>query len=181
MKNLSQNKMKPLITFLFLFINFTSCSSQEDYGKISDDIMFQTAKQLKKEKCLHFAGYGGARMYDVEKLNLSLDYYESLNIEQARKLIVYCANKFLDNINNSEKVRPYLRNYPFTSKNITLAIFIEDEKNSIGSTNITTVAISRGKIDYYIDTFKPDLMKVTHTETFEEALEIVNNEKSFPE
>lgn len=102
----------------------SACNSTQDpeYVKFANNLTSQFCSEVSKPKGLALTGYGGALMYDVKKINLHYDSHECLNLEEARKLYVEIAEKYLAYINDNEDIRPYLHDYPFTIKNLELAI-----------------------------------------------------------
>src|SRR5580700_8086975 len=56
---------------------------------------------------------GGGMPYDVEKISVKLVAYQSATVEQARELEVNLTERFAQIINAHEKIRPFLREYPF--------------------------------------------------------------------
>jgi hypothetical protein len=51
--------------------------------------------------------------YDVEEISVKFVAYRKATIEEARALEVAMTEKLLKKINENEKIRPYLREYPF--------------------------------------------------------------------
>jgi len=83
--------------------------------KIISPLKRTSAKKLKEEKNLSFAGFGGSAVKGNEYLSIDFNYFELLDIEQARNLIVQIAQLFLKNLNSNEYLQknnesPY--NYP---------------------------------------------------------------------
>ena len=64
----------------------------------------------------------------INNLGILFQVKRKLSIEQAREILVDCVQEFLTEINSNEEIRPYLENFPFTSKNIHIALltFAED-------------------------------------------------------
>jgi hypothetical protein len=177
-------RIRPIIKKLFLIgvlLSMCSCNDSKnkdlDYTEIANKITFQFAKKMQKSKNLMFAGWGGAMMRDIQTMNVSFNYYVPLQVPAARKLVVECVQEYLKDINANEEVRPYLRNYPFTEKNVTLAIFLY-EKNGDDSfhPNLRYVTSSIGNIRYCSHNGKEfiDLLK----EPYEEALKILKEEET---
>ena len=59
-------------------------------------------------------GSGAGMPFDVESISVSLSVYKKGVIEEARELMVRLTERFVEIINKHEKLRPYLREYPFT-------------------------------------------------------------------
>ena len=149
-----------------------ACAKQSEDERLVDQIMAQTAGELKKEKKLSCVGTGGRMHDDITLLRMHFQYFQVVNLEEARKLVVYAVQTLLKNINGNEKVRPYLHNYPFTTKNIDLGIFIYQPDGAYPSLgNIKFIHVEEGMLRYELvrpSKFAP--MPLLHQETLEEAL-----------
>ena len=162
--------------FLLIFFSIFSCDSMtyqlSDDEKIVNQITEETAKKLKEKKNLILVGTGGQMMHEIEMLAMSFDYYQEVTLETARALIVYAVKEYLSDINKNEKVRPYLRNYPFTAKNVEIRIFIYGpDRHELSPEKIYYISAINGIVDYYVrgpDNFRQAVCE----ETYEEALKI---------
>ena len=145
-------------------------------SKLTDKIKAVTAKEIHKRFELRCIGTGGGDAHDVSMLFMAFKSYEPFDIQRGRKLIVDCVNEYLKNVNENEQVRPYLHNYPFLPENIEMVIFgpnlIEDPPN------LKSVSLREGVIEYRIKKTENSPLENTHEETFQEALKILEEEKS---
>lgn len=143
------------------------------YERIANQITLDTAALLKENCGVNAIGLGGGMMDNIKSMSLSLQTIRSLSIEEGRELIISCIDVYLDQINSSEKVRPFLNVYPFTENNVRVAIFVDG--NDMGSEQVGQLEIisaNEGKITYR--TFKAKHQFDTAlVETYEEAREIV--------
>ena len=116
--------------FIFILCVFCGCSSPDanlsereklGYEKISD------FGEKVKTKGLKLVGFGGAEDKEnlgmTRQLSASFKINSELTVPIARKLIVEVTDEFLRMINADEKLRQYLSPYPFTAKNVDVAIF----------------------------------------------------------
>ncbi|MBI3259664.1 MAG: hypothetical protein HYZ54_09350 [Ignavibacteriae bacterium] len=101
-----------------------------NYERFANKITANVAKKLKEEHDLHLVGIGGRMMYSVEMMSMRFDYYHQITLEEARKLLVIAIKEYLSAINSDEKIRPYLKEYPFTAKNVEIGIFILQSNGS---------------------------------------------------
>ena len=82
-------------------------------------------------------------------LSLFIDMVTLLTEQEARKLIINCVDDFLEAVNNDEQLRPFLRDFPFTAKNLDLTILNFDKNQELHSFPfIAIVTDSRGKIGF---------------------------------
>lgn len=145
--------------------------------KLVTQIQAKLAKRLASKHHLSLSGDVTAMPGGVIKeVGLLFHSHRILSIEEAREILVDCVQEFLSEINTNEEIRPFLENYPFTPKNIDIAIFIKDS-NGIGvyDPNLNTVSASSGKL-YYKTVSKDDTFnyKSEYKETFDEAFKLVN-------
>jgi hypothetical protein len=165
----------PIVIFLLysFLIGFTNDLPKSE--KISIAVTLKTGRILAETRNLKFNGWGGSGMNGIKMKAISLTSAEGpFFIEQARELVVYCAEVFLKEINNSEEIRPYLCNYPFTAKNIEVDVFCHDKDDQIVSPPfITCVSVNQGAIEYYI---KNPKLQVIYKESYEKALKMLTKE-----
>ncbi|MFA6118867.1 MAG: hypothetical protein WC688_03015 [Parachlamydiales bacterium] len=141
---------------------------------IEQKLLLKTTNQLEKEKQVKFSGFGGSSDNGLTMLSLSFETDKDYDIPTGRELIVYCAEEFLKNINSDEKIRPYLQNYPFDSKNIKVSIYPQNKNNLRNKLEI--ISFSHGKIKYYNYDENKNL-KIIYEENYEDALNIVQKQK----
>jgi hypothetical protein len=163
-------------------MNFYACQSNSKniqekeilkMDKISNTIILEAAKKICTEKDCQFGGYGGYKPDGkVKALYLSLSYFKPIKIQEARELLVYSTNTFLNKINSSKELRPYLEGYPATEKNIELRISVSDDNKQIKPPYISYPAMLKGTCFYYIRNDKGRL-ELLHKETYAEAEQIV--------
>ncbi len=108
---------------------------------------------------------------------MSFDFYQEVDLQTARELIVYAIREYLSDINSNEEVRPYLHNYPFTAKNVEIRIWIsKPDRSSPSLGRIDYISATNGVLDYYTRGEKQYSRKTICEETYEEALEAVSSE-----
>lgn len=167
-----------LISAFLGVVLYTSLS--EHYVKIAHKITAQTAKKLEQEKGLILAGTGGGMMDDIKMMMMSFEYRKVVNLETARKLLVECVEEYASAINASEKVRPYLHNYPFTFENIEIEIIFRNSDGSkVSLDEINVASANEGRMSYYMDDPEQYSLKLLHEETYEEALEAIDPNKNY--
>ncbi len=109
-----------LVLLVFLF-SACAISARGDkpapYEKYVDEIISSFAKDMNKEYGLVCVGSGGRMPHDVEEITIFFDAYRHATVEEARELFVNVTEKLIDKINSHEKIRPFLREYPITSRN----------------------------------------------------------------
>ena len=174
---------KKILIVIFLIIGFLILTKYTDiFSSLSKDEIFErkvmnrTAKILKKEKGLIFIGFGGRGVKKIEISYMGFDKIgEPYNIKKARNLLVFAVETFLNEFNKDEKMKPYLLNYPFTSKNIKITIFFFDKNEDhhiAPSISIVALRDSDLKNPVCYEIRKNDSLYTIHRESYEEALKI---------
>jgi hypothetical protein len=181
--------MMTRISFIFLLLTLVSLKtfpsqdmepSELKKERLADEVTYKTAEILSKKYNLVPIGTGGSAMYDIKRLALSFNCYRLLSIEQARGLIVTCVQEYLYQINTNTEIRPFLQNYPFAPKNIEIYIYLyRPDQQEIAYGQLWSAAALNGKI-YYKTPKSEYQLEVLKEETFEEALEILENHKALP-
>ena len=164
--------MKIIKIFLLIFISY-SCTFEQPARKeqIADKITAEVIKKIKAETGLSPIGTGGGMMRQIHHLAISFQGHDHLTIDDARQLLIYCSETYLSALNSNEKVRPYLQNYPFQSKDIEVSIFIHESKaHPLPAGALSVVGAVKGKLDYVVNQPQPPHLKTIRKETYQEAL-----------
>lgn len=160
------------VFFIALFsVSCSGCGCQEpDYEEIADKITAKTSQQLKKQMNLFLVGTGGRMMHDIQAMDMSFHYYQYVDIQQARKLLVHVIDEYLSEINNSNEIQPYLHDHPFTAKNVEIRIWIcEPDGSAPPMGQVDYFSAIDGYLNFYL--YGPDSIL---QETYEEAKKIVS-------
>lgn len=166
-----------LILLLFTPLYFMHATSSD---QIVYAAMRKAIKPLEKKYHLSSCGIGGAYKEGYKSLNLMLSRDgDSLNKEQARRLIIACLEEYINNLNADIKIKPYMKEFPISFKSITLTILNHDKfHNEIYHPSIGGIGFNAGEIIY--TTYDPNdiyTYSSEETETYEEALAILKAEK----
>jgi hypothetical protein len=99
---------------------------------------------------------------------MSFQYFQEVDVQEARELVVYAIKEYLTDINNNEKVRPYLHEYPFTAKNVEIRIWIYNpDRSELPRDKVCYTSSINGILEYYLSS---DPYQTFYEETYEEAL-----------
>lgn len=98
-----------------LLVVLYGCDSPQDcpYGKYVDHIVSEVAKEMKRDYGLICVGSGGSMPTNVRSIDMSFHVYRRGTLEEARELMVQAKTRLVEKVNAHEKIRPYLKNYPF--------------------------------------------------------------------
>lgn len=146
------------------------------YTQYVAEITRSFSKQIEKDFDLKCVGNGGEMPYDVEVISVKFLSYRSATVEEARELEVKLTEKFVQVINAHEKIKPFLREYPFPSSRSHVTISFRDprKKNSSVGNDVELVFQARNRIFYQAKNLdNPYLGKDIKDESYEEALRIV--------
>lgn len=143
-------------------------------------------KQMKLNgfRCCGKGGGGNGKQFHT--LAITFSTHEQLNISTARKYLVEGLLMYYNDINSAQSLQPYLIEKPFPIEKIEYSIFVHGDNGARpkfpdGPTDdqkISYVSWYDSEIEYNIDVNIGKLPLTIHTETFDEAVAILNAEKS---
>jgi hypothetical protein len=169
--------------WLIMFVVFClfGCSSfghqSPRYVKLAHEITEKTAEKLKGRKDLFLVGTGGKMMNDIQAMDMSFDFYQEVDLKEARQLVVHIIKEYLSDINGNKEIRQYLHEYPFTAKNVEIRIFIfEPNGTDPPLDKIYLISAINGILTYYLDLPETYSRRPICKETYEDALKQVNND-----
>ena len=164
--------MKFILFLLSAFI-FVGCSQDQSYSDVElvRDARIKAARALELEKNLVLSGVGSQMMDQIKMIALSFDYFGPVDEEKARELLLAATNELISVVNEDERIRPYLHNYPFGPKNVEIRIFIRNADGSkLSSDKLSVISALDGILDYEVDDPKNVLFTSILQETYEEAM-----------
>lgn len=88
-------------------------------------------------------------------------------------------NKYLNMVNDSAEIRPYLHNYPFTEQNIQVTIFVYLDSNftKVEPGQVNTVSTVNGRVRFHTRSAEDQYRRETlHEESYAEAVRIVREQ-----
>lgn len=152
------------------------------YVPISHSIRAKVAPKLAKKHQMDLVGTSASMMDCVKMTGMSYKRFKSIDQAEARRLIVDCVEEYLALINTSKNIRPYLQNFPATSKNINITIYnLNPDHSPIFDPLVSVVSCARGVIVYRTkDSENKNGYKSIIEEPYGEALEIVRHEGHKP-
>ena len=163
------------ILILCLFI-LGACSSKDSLlpegDRLGNQIIFELGKKMQ-DKGLKLIAFGGAEANGKTwNLDASFKANFELTLPEARKLIVELVDDFLQMINADEKLRPYLSEFPFTVKNLSLTIFGKNQKKT--DQFLLCVYSEKADISYLKNNPNGGMLLTEFEETYEEAVQRLN-------
>jgi len=143
------------------------------------EVINEFAKAAVKEFGVEVCSTGASMPQDVQSIIVNFVKRKQTTIEEARELIVRLTERFVEITNKHEKLRPYLREYPFPYYRASVNLHFHDKNglyyehgsvHSVGKDinkqivySTVATAVSKKNSDYV----------VTLKEPYEKAVEIV--------
>jgi hypothetical protein len=152
------------------------------YTRYAVEVIRSFSKQVKEEFGFESTGSGGSMPHDVQEISVDFVVYQNATVEQARELEVKLTEKFVKIINAHEKIRPFLREYPFPSSRACVSISFEKPRKasprSLKTQTVTYVFQANGRLYYQAENpLNQYVYKDIKDEPYEEALKIVEKSK----
>jgi hypothetical protein len=150
-----------------------------DYTQYVAEVTSLFVKEMRKEYGFECGASGGRMPYDIEEISVSLIVDKRATVEQARELEVKATERFIQIINAHEKIRPFLREYPFPSSRADVSIAFERPKKRgkpFTDNDVIYVFQAKNRIYYQAENpSNPHVYKDIKDEPYEEALKIVQS------
>lgn len=170
------------ILFLLIFTGFIMSSKQPNYQlskgeQLVNSVLSKTAKIIKSKYDLKPSGEGAAMPGGpIQELALCFDTKNPHTKEQLRELLIKTAQELLNHINENKEIQEFIKEPPFTIKNIQIIIYNHDTNGrSLRDPEISNAQILQGILSYSTidpeDSFK---YKNEYEESYEEALKALS-------
>jgi hypothetical protein len=162
------------VLFTFFRVDVGMARESPVYVRYSNEITHVFVKEIKKEYGLVCIGSGGGMPHDVEEISVDFIAYKKAAVEDARILEVNSTEKFLKIINSHEKIRPFLREFPFKAERAIVTIAFRKSDNSVYTDgSVVHVFQARNNIFYYSEDKTTGNRILLLKEPYETALKIV--------
>ncbi len=139
-------------TFLFfLGMNtYELYSDQYKYVKsereiYADKVSYEFIDEVRKEYSLSLEGYGGSMPEKIESIEIMFESKNKATINDARWLLISLKEKFANKINNNQKIRPFLAEYPFSLARAKICISFQEGNES---NTVDYVHVGKNKVFY---------------------------------
>lgn len=180
--------MKTTITVfvltLLIFAGFIMKDTQMEYhisqGELLvNEILAKTAKIIKDKYNLKPCGAGASMPGGpIRELTLCFDTKYPHTKEKLRELLIKTAQELLEQVNESKEIQKFIKDPPFTIKNVQIIIYNHDKNGrSLQDPEISNAQILQGILNYSTidpeDSFK---YKNEYEESYEEALKTASTQ-----
>ncbi len=125
-------------------------SDSSDYSQYVDEIITAFTKEMKAQFGLEGEGKKREMSHDVEEISVRLVAYQKGTIEQAREWEIKATERLVEMVNAHEKIRPFLREYPFHPDRAIVSItFLGPDNGPRIDDNIAFVIQSDYNVHYF--------------------------------
>lgn len=147
-----------------------------------DAFQMNFVEQMYKQRGLKCSDIGGDLSDGIKQVAFNFVLFKRASIAQARELLVQVTEDIVKQINANEKLRPYLKNYPFQPKDTQVRIYfwnknrdfyqdgsvagIYQKENEVHYSKQQLYGVPPGCRDFYITV-------PFHDESYDEAVKIV--------
>lgn len=137
-----------LLMFLFLL---HSCNSESAnvLDRYFDQVVRVFTNEMKHQYGLICVGSGGSVKEKIEIFSIRFYCYQHVSIEEARALYVTITDRLIEIINDNERIRPFLRIYPFPAERADISIsFVNKNNSECLDGSVTFVCQGKGKLHF---------------------------------
>jgi hypothetical protein len=137
----------------------------------ADRVIRDFAKRIEEQKGLVLTGFGGQMPHEIRTLGASFCVRQPLDEAAARALYLELVQDFVAAVNRDKAIRPYLADYPITSRQVEIVLSLQDEKGKMrrdGSLCMILNVPEVNKVLYH--RFQADRMISSADEALDEAL-----------
>ena len=146
--------------------------SESEYLQYVNKITSHVAAQIEKEFDLACTSEGGSMPYNVASIYLGFDAKRRATLEEARLIHVRCTEMLLKAVNEDEKIRPFLAEYPFPSHRINISIGFLGSEFLTSDGTIALTSGAREKVFYKIRHPIENCIDSFYEEPYADALKI---------
>jgi hypothetical protein len=146
---------------------------------MADPIITSYGKEMKQRRGYLLEGTGGSMPNGhVKYITMMFVGLQKVDLSEARRLYVEAVEGLICKINENNYIRPFLDDYPATSKNTNIYLSFADKnlKPIIGK-HVALIYLVNNKIYYRSYNKNEGLYERCYEEPYEEALRIVQSEK----
>ena len=122
----------------------------ESYDAECHKVLSAYLKQMSKTANLHANGSGGRFGEKISLVAFSFTSHAKCDVEASKKLLLLSINSLLEKINSSEKLRPFLCQYPFSKENVQISISFYDKNNYYPQDYVSIKLNTKNKISFGI-------------------------------
>ena len=147
------------------------------FEKEIDRVMMDFIRQSYKKYNIQCDGFGGKMVDGIDKIELSFVRQKKTSVTEARKMQVDLTQTFLDMINKSKTLAPYLKHRPFNEKYLNIRVLFKNGREGLFGDGSLSRMLQEDGIIHYLNEKSPKRRIMgwidgnrLFDETFEEAV-----------
>lgn len=149
-----------------------------EYEDEMDTLLASFSEEVYKKFGLSVWSIGGKWINGIKEVGAKFVLNQFVTNAEARQLLVEVTEKLLSAINSNEKVRPYLKEYPFPAGLLKLRFCIEKKgHNEFPDVRMESMTLNENLITYVQEILHPK----EEGEVFRDSEKIVLATESYPE
>jgi hypothetical protein len=149
------------------------------YIEYVHEIVNNFSKEMKQRFGLTCIGTGGIMPEDVQLILVSFEICRHVSIEEARKLEIEATEALVKLVNAHEKIRPYLRTFPFTIEGTEVPIaFVNERGESHTDGSVTFIFQMYNRLFYRHQRKEVSYLEPLYEESYREAYNTVFPQKA---
>ena len=148
--------------------------SGRELDRLVKKVFCEVIREMKlKHRMVCFCS-GGAMMKEIEELDLSFNISHPVDVDEARLLLVDLAETLLESVNQNKKIKKYLANDPFISKNVSLQItFSNRDGSEIMAPNLESIMVIKDKVYFTSKDLESSYKSFNiHVESFDDTVKL---------
>jgi len=173
------------LTSVVVLVLVTLCSLRSkdrptDYSRFVGQIQSKVVEKISKKYKADCVGQGGMTIGCKCKIFLEFQVRRPLNRDESRRILIDASEELLKTVNETVMLRPYLRDFPFTSKNIEVVIYsCNNDGTKVYDPFITASSVFASDEIMFAtsDPLKRYGYKNEYWENYKEALEFVQKQQ----
>lgn len=163
---------------IFLLLSCNDHKSPE-YVSEAKKIMKQFCKDMYKSKGYTCIVEGGGFMHNINNIHLGFRTFGPKSQEELRIAMVDMVQDFLKRVNEDEKIREHLSNYPFLPTNLEFSLCLEGrdgksiKNKGKESRELYGIFLIQGKLIYVFQNEDKYPLQKLYEESFDEAEKVL--------
>ena len=115
-------------------------------------------EKMREDHGIYCWSIGGKMADDIKNIGAKFTAFQPATKEEARQLLVEVAEKLLSEVNNDEKLRPYLAKYPFPLNRLKLLIRFRTEgyDSYLDGSSMEDIELLKEQITYFQRIVRPN-------------------------
>lgn len=166
-------------TFILMFLFIPNKGHPEKITKTADTAIKAFAKEMKKEHGWVLSGSGGS-FCNPDEYIINLCFYtnDRAKLPQGRKAIIETSDKLIEFINKNEKYKKIFKDKIFSKNNLKITLdFKHNNSKQEEYEYLQGITLRKDKVLYFYLINEKVVLKDEEIETYEQAREIVVQEK----